>query len=170
MKKMTIAAIVIIFCCGLVPGMLYAQSNTFPFPYTFSAQDLYGRAVTEKALGEKEIFFVHYFATWCPPCVSEMPDLATIARRYGDRVGFIALLDDYRENRAAAIRLAENSGIPFIMVDAEHRNFRTLLRMLQSGYVPTTILIGRDGRMVGEQIIGAYGLGYASFLDSALGR
>ncbi|MCL2230315.1 MAG: TlpA family protein disulfide reductase [Treponema sp.] len=165
-KKLSITAIIFLLCCASLAAQ--TAQNAFAFPYAFSAQDIYGRTVTQAELGEKEIFFVHYFATWCPPCVREMPDLARIAERYGNRVGFIALLDDFN-NRAAAVRLAQNAGINFIIVDASHRDFRTLRRMVQSGYVPTTILIGRDGRMIGEQIIGALGMGYASHIDKALG-
>ena len=168
--KLKFFVFALVLCCCVFTGTVYAQSRTFTFPYAFTAQDLYGRTVTERSLGEKEVFFVHYFATWCPPCIGELPDLAAIAKRYGGRVGFIALLDDYQDNKAAAIRLAENAGIPFIMVDAEHSNFRTLLQMVQSGYVPTTILVGRDGNVIGDQIIGAYGPGYASYIDRALGR
>jgi hypothetical protein len=79
-------------------------------------------------------------------------------------------MDDYQDNKAAGIRLIENAGIPFVVVDAEHKDFRTLLQMVASGYVPTTILIGRDGKVIGEQIVGSYGLGYANFIDKALGR
>ena len=158
-----------LFLSGFVlfNGTLHAAP--FAFPYTFSAEDIYGKAVNEKSLGEKELFFVHYFATWCPPCVKELPDLASIAKKYGGRVGFIGLLDDYSISKADAVRLAEKSGVSFIMVDARHRDFRTLMRMVQSGYVPTTILIGKDGKIVGGQIIGSYGLKYADYIDKALG-
>lgn len=168
--KVTIVAFVLMFSCGLFVGTVNAAPNTFTFPYAFTAEDIYGRRVTEKSLGEKELYFVHYLATWCPPCVREIPDLATIAKKYGDRVGFIGLLDDYDDNKAAAIRLVENAGIPFILVDAEHRDFTRLLQMVQSGYVPTTILIGRDGKIIGDQIVGAYGLNYAAFIDKALAQ
>ena len=168
-NKFAFTALFFLLCCGLFTGTVYAQSKTFVFPYAFSAQDLYGKPVTEKSLGEKELFFVHYFATWCPPCVKEIPDLAAIAKRYGSRVGFIGLLDDYQGNKAAAIRLAEKAGVTFIIVDAEHSDFEKLLQLVQSGYVPTTVLIGRDGKLVGEQIIGAYGSKYANYIDKALG-
>jgi thiol-disulfide isomerase/thioredoxin len=168
--KMTFLALVFMFYCGSFIDTVNAASNTFTFPYAFSTEDIYGRRVTEQSLGEKELFFVHYLATWCPPCVREIPDLAAIAKKYGDRVGFIGLLDDYDTNKAAAIRLVESAGIPFILVNADHGDFRNLLRMVQSGYVPTTILIGRDGKIIGEQIVGAYGLRYANFIDRALGQ
>jgi thiol-disulfide isomerase/thioredoxin len=168
--KIVFASFAFVFYFGLFAGTVNAGPNdAFAFPFAFSAEDVFGKKVTEKSLGEKEIFFVHYFATWCPPCVREMPDMAKMAKKYGDRVGFIGLLDDFQENKAAAVRLAKKAGIPFIMVDAGHKDFRALLKMVQSGYVPTTILIGRNGNTIGEQIVGAYGLEYANFIDKAIG-
>jgi len=168
--KMMFLTLMLLFCSGSFTGTVNAAPNTFTFPYAFSAEDLYGKRVNERSLGEKEVFFVHYLATWCPPCVKEMPDLAAVAKKYGDRVGFIGLLNDYDSNKAGAIRLVESAGIPFIMVDADHSDFRNLLQMVRTGYVPTSILIGRDGKIIGEQIIGAHGLGYSSFIDKALGQ
>jgi len=126
--------------------------------------------VTEQSLGEKEVFFVHFWATWCGPCINEMPEIAKVVEKYGDRVGFIALLDDYSTATAAAIRITESSGVSFTMVDARLPDFKTLLGMVQSGYVPTSIIIDSDGKVIGGQIIGAYGGGYGDFIDAALDR
>ena len=146
------------------------SENAAPSPFKFSAEDLYGNTVTEASLGDKELFFVHYWATWCGPCVSEMPDLAEVAKKYADKVGFIALLDDYGSAKSTAVEIAENSGISFIMVDANHGDFTALLSLVQSGYVPTTVLLDKDGNMVGEQIIGAYGAEYGRYIEEALQR
>jgi len=167
-KKIILAVFVIFFSCSLFISEISAQQRTYAFPYKFTAEDIYGKQVTEKTLGEKELYFVHYLATWCPPCVKEMPELGYIARKFGNRVGFIGLLDDYDTNKAAAIRLVESSGIPFILVDADHKDFVNLMKLVRSGYVPTTILIGRDGKIIGEQIVGSYGLEYVGFIEKAL--
>ena len=152
------------------PSPVPVAAGAFAFPYPFAAKDLYGNDVTDASLGNKELFFVHYWATWCGPCVNEMPDLAKVAEKYADRVGFIALLDDYSTSKDAAIRITESAGIPFIMVDAYHDDFQTLCMMVQSGYVPTTILIDKNGNIIGEQLIGAFGEGYGRLIEDALGK
>jgi len=142
------------------------------FPFSFTAKDLYGNTVSEADLGRKQLFFVHYWATWCPPCVAEMPQLAEIATAYASDVGFIALLSDYSSNLSGAVRLTENSKIPasFIMVDERVPELADLLQMVSSRYVPTSIIITPSGEMLGEQLIGAYGKGYGGILDEFLGE
>ena len=144
--------------------------KTAELPFSFTATDLYGNAVTEKSLGNKQLFFIHYWATWCGPCLQEMPELAQIASDFCDSVGFIALLDDYDSNLSGAQRIVESAGIPqsFIMVDASQREVSGLMRLVQSGYLPTTAIIDCDGNMVAEQLIGAYGDVYAVVLEYLL--
>jgi len=153
---------------GAVQGAASPEASSFPFRFT--AQDLYGDTVTEAALGDKEIFFVHLWATWCPPCIAEMPELGQVVEMYSDRVGFFGLLLDYDTDRDAALRIKESSGANFLNVDANLPDFRELMRLVESGFVPTTILIDREGNVIGDQIIGARGLGYAVDLDAALNR
>jgi thiol-disulfide isomerase/thioredoxin len=150
-----------------------ASNPTVSFPYPFTATDLYGNTVTEQSFGDKSVFFVHFWGTWCPPCVSEMPDLAIVAQNYSDRVGFIALLDDYSNNISGAKTITENAGIPssFIMVDAYTSGLEEVLELLSSGYVPTTVIIYKDNNgnwTSSDQLIGALGSGYANVLDAVL--
>lgn len=149
------------------------QSKAFAFPYKFSAQDIYGNDVTEATLGNKEVFFVHYWGTWCGPCVNEMPVMADLIKKYSGRVGFIGLLEDYSYygGKDAAINIRNQSGADFLNIDASCSDVAALLSMVQaSNAVPTTVLIDRNGKMIGQLIVGAYGENYASFIDDALGR
>lgn len=157
---------------GAEEGLSGGDCPPGAFPFAFAAEDLYGNPVTEKSLGEKRLFFVHYWATWCPPCVGEMPELAEIAVGYSGEVGFFALLDDYTSNADGAVTIAQSAGVPdsFIMVDAGAPGLEGLRSMLDSGYVPTTVLIGPDGGMLGSQLIGSYGKKYADVLDEYLGQ
>ena len=57
--------------------------------------------------------FVNLFATWCPPCVGEMPEIDQLYGEYGDQVAFIAI--DIGEDEATAQDFADSTGysLPF---------------------------------------------------------
>lgn len=150
------------------PVDLGEAGEVHPFPFAFETENLYGETITQEDIGEKEIFFCHLWATWCGPCVEEMGEMAKIAEEYGDVVGFIALLTDFDTNAKGAVKLTEYNNIPFNNVFSGAEDLAELNQMLRSGYVPTTILIDGDGNMIGEQIIGSYGTGYADFIEAAL--
>ena len=44
---------------------LIEENSTFaPFPFEFMAVDLFGNTVTDETIGEKQMFFIHFWATW----------------------------------------------------------------------------------------------------------
>ena len=143
-----------------------AAGHSFPFPFT--ATDIYGRNVTEASLGELDVFFIHFWGTWCPPCIAEMHELGQLALEYSDKVGFLMLLDDF-ENKDAAIEIYNDHGFFDIenvvtisawdTFDYDHEIFT----MLDLQYVPTTIVIDADGNLL-EHFVGAFFDGYAHFL------
>lgn len=141
-----------------------------PFPYPFSTKDIYGNAVTEADLGEKRLFFIHHWATWCSSCVGGMPDLARVAETYEDQVGFIGLIDDYQRGLSSAKRIAKDSGVPssFIMFDAGDNGLRTILNLVESGYLPTSVVMDSSGEVFEPKLIGSYGGRYAQLLDILL--
>ena len=149
-----------------------SESGDLPwgyFPFEFNAVDLYGDDITETTMGERQLFFVHLWGTWCPPCVVEMPEIAIIAQEYGDRVGFLGLLDDFSSNPDGAKNILESAQMPefFFNVDARLPGLSDIVALVSTGSVPTTIIITSDGLM-SEPIVGALGHRYAEILDYLL--
>ncbi|MCL2703026.1 MAG: TlpA family protein disulfide reductase [Defluviitaleaceae bacterium] len=145
-----------------------ADNETGSFPFEFTAEDIFGETVTRDDLSGKEIYFVHLWATWCGPCIAEMGELAEVAEMYADSVGFLGLLTDYYENRAGAARVAEANGVTFMNIPDRTPGLETVRQMVQSGFIPTTIIIDGAGNMIGGQLVGAKGLGYARYIEEAL--
>ncbi|MCL1903909.1 MAG: thioredoxin family protein [Oscillospiraceae bacterium] len=129
------------------------------FPYQFTAVDVYGNNVAQDDLGEKEMFFVYQWATWCGPCVNGMPKLAKIAEQFGERVGFIALIDDYEQNLEGAVNIIESSEVPeaFLMVNANGNGVKSLLELVETGFFPSSVII-YGGELIGPEAGANYNL------------
>jgi len=59
----------------------------------FELADASGKRWSLRGLRDKPVL-VSFWATWCPPCVQEMPSLEALARRLGDRATVLAVSVD----------------------------------------------------------------------------
>jgi thiol-disulfide isomerase/thioredoxin len=96
-----------------------------------------------------------------------MPKLAKLAEEYGDRVGFIGLVNDFASNQDGARKIVDDAGVPrsFIMINARDASVKELLDAVSSGFTPTTILITKDNHSP-EKLIGSKD--YAKLIDELL--
>jgi thiol-disulfide isomerase/thioredoxin len=96
---------------------------------------------------------LNLWATWCAPCVEEMPTLGALQRRYGARVNVIPISVDgegQREKAQAELaRLSDNS-LPFL-IDIT----RGVLFDVGAPGMPVTIIYDREGREVARLAGGA---------------
>lgn len=89
------------------------------------------------------VVLLNFWATWCPPCRMETPELVAIARRYqpqGLSIVGISMDDD---PAAAAPAFVAKYGIPYPIAKPTP-NFAPA-EAIES--LPTTILLDRDGRV-----------------------
>jgi thiol-disulfide isomerase/thioredoxin len=83
---------------------------------------------------------LNFWASWCPPCLAEMPEFQRVHRRLGDRVAFLGV--NQRDQAQAAERLARSSGVTYpLAVDPAGRAFDAFGGL----GMPTTVLIRADG-------------------------
>ena len=62
---------------------------------SFSATDLDGNTVDQSVLADYDLTMVNVWATFCGPCINEMPDLGELAQEYADKkVQIIGLVSD----------------------------------------------------------------------------
>lgn len=110
-------------------------------------------AETTLAAYSGQVMVLNLWATWCAPCLTEMPTLAELQRRYQGRVRVITVSVDSEGDRAKAQReLARLSGgaLPFL-IDIS----RGILFDVGAAGMPVTIIYDRNGREVARLVGGA---------------
>lgn len=129
---------------------------------TFETTDINGNSYTESIFSEYDLTLVNLFATWCTPCVSEMPELEQLYQDLKDQgVGIIGFALDTVDSAgqtdesavATAQELQEKTGVtyPLLIPDSTMLNGR--LSDIQA--VPETFFVDKNGNIVGDTIIGA---------------
>jgi peroxiredoxin len=115
----------------------------------FELRDLEGDVHRLSELRGK-VVFLNVWATWCPPCIAEMPSIEALHRRFRDTDLVVLAVSEDAEGEKAVRPVIERLDLSFpILLDPEG----TLSpRYGVTGY-PETFLIGRDGRVV-EHFIG----------------
>ena len=114
------------------------------FTHTFDDADGKPQALRQ---WQGSLLVVNFWATWCAPCVEEMPDLETIQAEYGARgVQVIGLAID----NAEPVRRFRNElkiELPLLLAGAAGTQLGRELGNA-SGALPYTVLIDRSGRIV----------------------
>lgn len=84
---------------------------------------------------------VNFFASWCTPCVKEMPDFQRLHERSGERFQIIGLAV---EGERPARRIVESTGVtyPVGLADTD------LLVRLGGVAMPTTVFISKQGELL----------------------
>jgi peroxiredoxin len=112
----------------------------------FTLTDLSGKAWTLKDLRGK-VVLVNFWATWCPPCRKEMPDLETLNQRFGPQGLVILGISD--EDAATVNPFIAKQGTTYpILLDPG----RKVNELFQIDGIPKTFIYGRDGKIVAQSI------------------
>ena len=107
--------------------------------------DLEGRSTGLAALRGRPVL-INFWATWCKPCVDEMPDLVRLHREYAPHgVEFLAASVNEAEQSEEVLAFVREVGVSFPVVlgaDTDQMKRIGLLPML-----PGTVLLDEQGRV-----------------------
>ena len=112
----------------------------------FTLTDLKGKPWTLQALHGK-VVLVNFWATWCPPCRKEMPDLEALYRKFKGQGLVILAISDEDQNRVRPFLAHHQVTYPILLDPGRKVN-----ELFQVEGIPRSFLYNRDGKFVAESI------------------
>jgi thiol-disulfide isomerase/thioredoxin len=91
-----------------------------------------------------KVVVINFWATWCPPCIAEMPSLNKLHQKFKDnpRVVFITVDADGDLDKSAYFMAENKYTLPLYRVNSE------IPQTLFGGSLPTTVFLDKTGQMV----------------------
>ncbi len=112
----------------------------------FTLTDLEGKTWTLQGQHGK-VVLVNFWATWCPPCRKEMPDLEELYQEFQGQGLVVLAISDEDKNKVRAF-LAEHHATYPILLDPG----RKVNEMFRVQGIPRSFVYGRDGKLVAQAI------------------
>ena len=127
----------------------------------FSAEDLDGNALDQSILEGHTLTMVNVWATFCTPCISEMPELGELAEEYADKgVQIVGLVSDVLDSDGSVSETQLDTARE--IVSATSANYTHIVPsvdfygiLYQITSVPTTFFVDSEGTQVGYAYVTA---------------
>ena len=126
-------------------GEFIPASPLLPAP-AISFVDLAGNTVSLSEFTGK-IVLVNLWATWCEPCLREMPSLERVQSRLGDKIAVVAISEDHG-GRKAVEPFIDKLGLKSIKIYLDPKS--AMERAFKVQGLPTSFLIDQKGRVLGR--------------------
>lgn len=118
----------------------------------FSLLDLQGK-LRSNSEWDGKVVIVNFWATWCPPCLQEIPDFIDLQEQYAKRgLQFIGIAIDDPDK---VQRFVNNQGINYPVFVGNQQPIEIATKFgNRIGALPFTVIINREGDIVFRQIGG----------------
>ena len=135
-------------------GQNLGQFTALPAPLPAPALAFTTRDGAQKQLADfkGKLVLVNLWATWCVPCVEEMPALDRLQAQLGDTLTILAISED-RQGETVVAPFLQKNGIQHLAIFLDPKSAAT--NDLGAQGLPSSYLIARDGTIVGKEEGGA---------------
>mgnify|MGYP001109297991 CR=1 FL=1 len=124
----------------LSPSTIDKDEQTTLKDYNWNLVDLDGKQ-TNLQSKKGEVVVINVWATWCPPCVAELPGFLELYEDYGDKVTFAFVANDEKQKVEAFLKKKEYNLPVYFQAS-------TTPRELESSSIPVTYILDKQGNIV----------------------
>jgi len=128
-------------------GLLLALMGSWAQAADFKVTDTQGKTHTLSGYKGKWVL-VNYWATWCPPCLEEIPDLIALNENKKNNLVVIGVAMDYRSAKQVT-DFADGLLVDYPIVLG---NPQIVSQIGPVQGLPTTYLFNPEGKMVAQQV------------------
>jgi peroxiredoxin len=116
-------------------------------PVEILLKDVFGNTVSLSDFRGK-VVFLNFWATWCPPCVIEMPSMQKLHRRFKDK-NFVMVAINSQETDAQVKSFLDKSKLSFTALLDSSGEVGTGFDVYA---LPTTFVLDKEGRIIGRAL------------------
>jgi len=112
--------------------------------YEWKLRDMAGNQVNLSDYKD-QVLFINFWATWCPPCLAEMPDLQTLYNDYHKKVTFLFVNN---ENQSVVEPFMAKKGytLPVYFPVTDYPE------IFSTRSLPTTFIVSKKGELIVKQL------------------
>ncbi|ACU02287.1 MULTISPECIES: TlpA family protein disulfide reductase [Pedobacter] len=136
-------------------------------PLTAAVNDLSGIRFKDAAGKEVDlgslrgkVVFINFWATWCPPCLAEMPAVNKLYSQFKEDKGVVFILVDADSDFAKAQQYMDRKGYKMPVYNAAS----PIPEAIFKGSLPTTLVFDKKGRVAYNEV-GAANYGSEKFIE-----
>ena len=112
----------------------------------FTLTDLQGKSWSLKSL-RGEVVLVNFWATWCPPCQKEMPDLEALYKRFRNQRFVILSISDEEADKVRPFISERKITYPVLLDPG-----RKVHKLFEIEGIPKSFVYDREGKLVAQSI------------------
>jgi thiol-disulfide isomerase/thioredoxin len=123
------------------PSSTEVKSNSIPYDLSFKSEN---GDILKLAENKGEVYFINFWATWCPPCRAEMPSINSLYSKITnkDKVKFLLVDVDNKIPSSVNYMTKNNYQLKVYSIASAIPDY------IFSGTLPTTVIVGPNGDIV----------------------
>ncbi|QSO46406.1 TlpA family protein disulfide reductase [Alicyclobacillus mengziensis] len=131
------------------PKVSAGSSNSRPYPGyiapAFTLSELASGTPVSLSEFQGKPIFINFWASWCPPCQAETPDIVKAYQQYGNQVTFISINLTSGDSIAGVHQFVKRYGIKYPVLLDKNAAASTAYNVLA---IPTSLFVNRNGVIV----------------------
>ncbi|MFH1748412.1 MAG: redoxin family protein [Planctomycetota bacterium] len=110
-----------------------------------------GKPVDLKVGQGKQVYVIEFWATWCGPCLTSIPHLTELQKKYGDQVTFIGVSSEKNVKDVQKFVTKMGDRMDYVVAyDNQEQTYKAYMQPFNRNGIPHAFIVDQQGRLVWE--------------------